>query len=217
MPIQGVYPLLQTHPPSADMKPPWGSKHDIILGTTAPPLPVPQFRLDLESQSHHAAIFGRTGSGKSRLLESIFIQHLNKHHGVGLIEPHHDLSFDTLSYLVAHGFFKDPRAYDRLVYLDWGNGHYVPFNVLAADGDPHTVALNALEAMLRVWPELTEAPLFQTLFLSSMMVLIANRLPITFTYQLLSDPDFRHGCLSRVEDPLVHQSFESFDKLGREQ
>ena len=78
---------------------------------------------------------------------------------------------------------------------DWGNGDFVPFNVLRQPYDPHTTALLALEAMLRVWPELTEAPLFQTLFLSSMMVLIANRLPITYTYQLLSDPAFRHGCL----------------------
>jgi hypothetical protein len=194
----------------------WPSADDIVLGTTAPPLPLPQFRLAPADQDHHATIWGRTGSGKSKLLQSIFLQHLGKQHGIGLIEPHHDLSFDTLSSLVARGFFNDPHAFERLVYLDWGNGHYVPFNVLATDDDPHTIALNALEAMLRVWPELSDAPLFQTLFLSSMMVLIANRLPITFTYRLLSDRDFRHGCLTLVDDPLVHQSFDSFEQLGRE-
>ncbi len=195
------------------------SSEDIVLGTTAPPFPFPQFRLDPQGQKHHATIWGRTGSGKSKLLESVFIQHLNKHHGVGLIEPHHDLSFDTLTYLVSKGFFRNEEAFDRLIYLDWGNGSYVPFNILADDGrtDPHTRALNALEAMLRVWPELTEAPLFQQLFLSSLMALIANDLPITFLYQLLADGEFRGRCLHKVGDPLVHQAFESFDKLGREQ
>jgi len=195
----------------------WPGAEDIILGTTAPPFPLPQFRLSPADQDHHATIWGRTGSGKSKLLQSVFLQHLNKGHGVGLIEPHHDLSFDTLSYLVGHGFFNDRRAYERLVYLDWGNGSYVPFNVLAGDGDPHTIAMLALEGMLRVWPELTEAPLFQTLFLSAAMVLIANQLPITFTYRLLTDGDFRSSCLARATDPLVHQSFQSFEKLGREQ
>src|ERR1700688_3457682 len=99
----------------------WPGAEDITLGTTAPPFPMPQLRLSPADQDHHATIWGRTGSGKSKLLQSIFLQHLNKGHGVGLIEPHHDLSFDTLSYLVAHDYFKDERAYERLVYLDWGN------------------------------------------------------------------------------------------------
>ena len=97
------------------------SSDDIVLGTTVPLLPVPQFRLSPKDQDHHATIFGRTGSGKSKLLQSIFLQHLNKGHGVGLIEPHHDLSFDTLTYLVSRGFFDDEESYDRLIYIDWGS------------------------------------------------------------------------------------------------
>lgn len=202
---------------SNDMKAPWASKHDIVLGTTAPPFPLPQFRLGKADQSHHAVIFGRTGSGKSRLLESVFVQNLNKRTGgVGLLEPHHDLSFDTLTYLVASGFFKDERNFDRLIYLDWAAG-YVPFNILNTQWDEHTTAYLALDAMLRVWPDLAEAPLFQTLFLSSLVALIANQLPITYLYQLLTDADFRARCLSKVNDPVVHQAFQWFDNLGRNQ
>jgi hypothetical protein len=193
------------------------TRHDILLGTVSPHLLFNQLSLTPADQEYHATVWGRTGSGKSKLLQSIFIQHLNKGHGVGLVEPHHDLSFDTLTYLIIRGYFRRPDAYERLIYLDWGNGAFVPFNVLADARDPHSAALNALEAMLRVWPELREAPLFQTLFLSSLMVLIANELPITFLYQLLSDGDFRHRCLKRVTDPLIHQTFDSFDKLGRDQ
>lgn len=190
-------------------------KDDIVLGTTAPPLPFPQFRLTPADQAYHGTIWGRTGSGKSKLLQSVFLQHLNKGHGVGLLEPHHDLSWDCLTYLVSRGFFRQggEEPFRRLIYLDWGNGCYVPFNVLAGEGEPHTRALNVLEAMLRVWPELVEAPLFQTLFLSSLIALIDNHLPITFLYQLLTDPEFRATCLARVSDPLVHQTFASFAQL----
>jgi hypothetical protein len=196
---------------------PWSD--DIILGSTAPPLPFPRFRLRSADQKHHATIWGRTGSGKSRLLESVFVQHVAKKHGVGLIEPHHDLSFDTLSYLVAKGFFKHPKAYERLVYVDWGNGAFVPFNILADDGriDPHTRALHVLDAMTRVWPELADAPLFQQLFLASLIALQAVKLPITYLYALLTSPELRSRCLRFVDDPLIHQTFDSFEKLGREQ
>lgn len=205
----------------------FSSSHSLVLGTVSPHLPFSQLTLNARDQEYHATVWGRTGSGKSKLLESLFLQHLNKGHGVGLIEPHHDLSFDTLTYLIGRGFFRQHDhscghedlkcPYRKLVYIDWGNGSFVPFNVLADARDPHSAALNALEAMLRVWPELREAPLFQTLFLSSLMVLIANGLPITFLYQLLADAEFRHRALKRVSDPLIHQTFESFDKLGRDQ
>lgn len=195
------------------------SKSDIILGSTLRFISVPltQARLGKAEQKYHAAIFGRSGSGKSKLLQGVFLQHLANGQGVGLLEPHHDLSFDCLTYLIGRGFFRDPQAYQKLLYLDWGNGAYVPFNVLAARGDPHTVALNALDAMLRVWPELSEAPMFQTLFLSGIMALIANGLPITFLYQLLTEKEFRDTCLTRVSDPLVHQCFDNYDLLGKDQ
>jgi hypothetical protein len=150
-------------------------------------------------------------------LQNIFLQHFAKGRGVGIIEPHHDLSFQTLSYLVGTGFFRDPRAFERLVYIDWGNGAYVPFNVLLSHrSDPHDVALNALEAMLRVWPELEAAPLFKNLFLATMMACLANRLPITAAYKILSDTGFRRQILARVSDELILDTFVNFERLGRD-
>lgn len=170
------------------------------------------YRLCREDQEHHVTVWGRTGSGKSKLLQAIFLQHLSRRHGVAILDPHHDLSFDTLAYLVETGFFDRDGAFDRLVYLDWGNGSYVPFNILGVVGDPKSVAMNALEAMMRVWPELRRAPTFQTLFLSATMVLIKNQLPITFLYQLLTDTQFRERCLRHVSDPLILQSFGTYDR-----
>jgi len=55
-----------------------------------------------------------------------------------------------LSYLVEKGLFRNQSAFERLVYLDWGNGAYVPFNCLAGRGAPETVALHALSVVCRV-------------------------------------------------------------------
>jgi hypothetical protein len=70
-----------------------------------------------------------------------------------------------------------------------------------------------MEAMIRVWPELRQAPTFQTLFLSAIVTLVANDLPITSLYQLLSDTEFRTRCLQKVSDPLILQSFATFDRI----
>src|ERR671916_1667903 len=205
----------------------WPSAKDIVLGGTVPPpfadffnqlLPF-QCRLSEKEQAYHAAIFGASGSGKSKVLQSIFLQHLAKGHGIGLIDPHADLALDILKSLIASGFFRKAEAFDQLIFLDFANGSYVPFNVLNQNYDAHTMALNALEGMIRVWPELETAPLFQTLFLAAVTTLIANRLPITpYLYHVLTDGDFRKACLQQVTDPLIHLTFKNYyEKLGRDQ
>lgn len=184
---------------------------DIVLGQPLAPYPHRVVRLTPRDQAFHATIWGRTGSGKSRFLQAIFLQLLSKGRCVCLIEPHHDLSFDTLAYLVERGYFRQSDAFDRLIYLDWGNGAVVPFNVLhSTRSPPKSAALQALEAMIRVWPELRRAPTFQTLFLASMVTLAQNRLPITALHRLLSDAPFRDACLRQVRDPLILQTFAPF-------
>jgi hypothetical protein len=201
--------------------------NDIVLGGTVPPpfadlfnqfVPF-QSRLSAEEQGLHATIFGASGSGKSKLLQSIFLQHVALGHGVGLIDPHADLALDILKSLIASGYFRNPGAFDRLIFLDFANGWYVPFNILNRSYDAHTTALNALEGMIRVWPELEQAPLFQTLFLAAVTALIACNLPITpYLYHILTDGEFRKACLLRVPDPLIHQTFTNYyEQLGREQ
>jgi hypothetical protein len=195
------------------------SAQDIVLGGTVPPpfadffnqlLPF-QLRLSEKEQAYHAAIFGASGSGKSKLLQSIFLQHHALGHGVGLIDPHADLAMDILKSLIASGYFRNKDAFDRLIFLDFANGAYVPFNVLNQPYDAHTTALNALEGMIRVWPELETAPLFQTLFLASVTALIACKLPITsYLYHILTDGQFRNACLQAVADPLIHQTFRNY-------
>jgi hypothetical protein len=78
---------------------------------------------------------------------------------------------------------------------------------------------NALEGMIRVWSELEQAPLFQTLFLASVTTLIACKLPISpYLYHILTDGQFRSTCLEQVTDPLIHLTFKNYyEKLGRDQ
>jgi hypothetical protein len=120
---------------------------------------------------------------------------------------------------IAAGYFRKEEAFDRLIFLDFSNGWFVPFNILNQSYDAHTTALNALEGMIRVWSELDTAPLFQTLFLAAVTTLIANHLPITpYLYHILTVGEFRNTCLQQVTDPLIHLTFKNYyEKLGRDQ
>lgn len=198
-------------------RPPFNAATDIVLGQPFPSSRTKLCYLTPADQQHHAMIWGRTGSGKSRFLQSVFLQHVTKHGRIALLDPHGDLALDTLSYLCERDFFVTPDAFERLVYLDFSDAWVPPLNVLALHAKPKTAALAALEAMIRVWPELRRAPSFQTLFLAAITLCHTNDLSLTQLYQILTDHDSREQCLARVSDPLILQTFERYDHVRQTQ
>lgn len=190
------------------------SPRDIVLGSTMRWLSFPllQARLSHHEQGYHAAIWGRSGAGKSKLLESLLLQHVALGNGVGVLEPHHDLSHACLTSLIASGFYRRPDAYERVIYIDWGNGGYVPFNILRSRAAHHTIAANVLEAFHRVWPALAAgaAPAFDNIVKRGVRVLLANDLPLTKLERLVVDHPWRAQLLKNVHDDGVLTYWQTF-------
>lgn len=208
-----VYVKKKHHAPYFAIK----SKKDILLGSTLRyfSFPLVQSRLNTHEQKYHASIFGRSGSGKSKLLQGMFLQHVRLRNGVGILEPHHDLSYDCLTSLVSQGFYKDPQAYDKVIYIDWTKG-YIPFNILKSPAEHHTIAANVLDAFHRVWPALGEgsAPAFDNIVKQSIRVLLANDLPLTKLVHLITSEEYRNKLLEKVTDPDILQYWkEFFDRM----
>lgn len=165
---------------------------------------------------YHSLCLGITGAGKSRLLASVFLQHHLAGRAVGLIDPHGDLSSLILRILADRGDLDHAAAGDRLLYLPFSATQTPAMNVLVQPHlTAHDIALSTLDALVRVWPDLEEAPLLRTLFLSSVLALIESGLPLTQLPTLLLDPEARHRALGRVRDPLVQQTFAHFDAVSR--
>lgn len=168
----------------------------------------------------HAHIIGVSGSGKSRFLAGFYLALLRAGLPATLIDPHGDLSRLVLGHLVADGTYAAPDAYERIVYLDLPAaeraGRFLPFNVLAAHGSPHTVASGVKEAFHRAWPQLAggAAPMFDTLVQDGAKVLISSGLPLTALFRLLTESDFRAALLAREPDRDIVAFFQGvFDRL----
>src|SRR5688572_15550728 len=170
----------------------------------------------------HMHILGKTGSGKSYFLAGLFLAFYEARMPVTLIDPHGDLAELVLSHLVAAGVFRDPKAYDRLVYLDLpaaaAEGRYLPFNYLEQPYDDHAIAELVAEACRRAWPELaTGAPTFENILKHSVIVLRENDLPLTALADLLTDTTYRDSLLANVTDAQVIRFFRGrLDQWGRD-
>lgn len=66
----------------------------------------------------HMHVLGKTGSGKSYFLAGLFLAFYEAGMPATLIDPHGDLAELVLAHLVSRGVFRDPDAYERLIYLD---------------------------------------------------------------------------------------------------
>ena len=150
--------------------------------------------------------------GKSKLLAHIAASLILHNIPIGVIDPHTDLTQDILGLLYERGYFQRADAYEKLVYIDCTRqDKFLPLNILDQPYDPYTVARNIVEVCTRVWASLAEgnAPLFETIMLACIPVLISNHLPITALEPLLTNKPYREQLLSRCHDPQILSFFRN--------
>lgn len=190
-------------------------------GTTAPGAGAQPGRVTLEGKQAraHLRVVGVTGSGKSKLLASLILQLLNWGIGVALLDPHGDLCDDILTALLDLGFFTDPRAYERLWYVDFSRtDRFVAWNVLKQPYETHVTARNLLESWKRAWSGLASgnAANLENVVLASAYALAATGEPLTHMQRLLTDSGYRERVLAHCPDPAITAFFhERYDALGR--
>jgi energy-coupling factor transporter ATP-binding protein EcfA2 len=170
----------------------------------------------------HKHVIGLSGSGKSTLLASMAVALIRQGVGVAVVDPHADLVAAIAAGLVESGYFNQPGAAQKLLYVDFSDpGRHLPFNVLnKPTASPHQVAQEIDEVCKRAWAALADgaAPQFENILLSSVVVLAENGLALTDLQRLLTDRDYRDGLLTHVTDPQIIEFFHArFDRWGREQ
>jgi len=168
--------------------------------------------LKKEYISTHKHIIGLTGMGKSKVLESIFMQLFHQRIGVSFIDPHGTSANAILRTLIAEGYFQREDWDQRLLYIEFTeDGPYLPFNILNQPRfRSHTIGEHVLQAFHRCWPALGDgaASRFDNLMLASTNVLIDNGLPLPAVHLLLTREWFRNQLLANTRDPFIVSVFK---------
>jgi hypothetical protein len=160
----------------------------------------------------HKLISGITGSGKSFLIASLMLFLFSLGFTVILIDPNGDLTKLIITLLAGSDYFSDPRAYEKLYYIDFKRAEQdaaIAFNVLNQPYEAHTVANNLLEAMHRAFPSSTTTANLDNVLLAASLVLIENKVSIVELPRLILDSRFREQLLTNVSDRMVVEFFRS--------
>lgn len=165
--------------------------------------------LTAQERSHHVYAIGKTGMGKSTLLESLALQDIHAGRGVCFVDPHGD-SAERLAGCI-------PRArLNETIYFNLADRAYpIGFNPLSEPIDPDRRELMASQLLA----------LFKTLFADSwgewleyllkhcLLTLFeqeSTAISLVSLQRMLVEESFREALVSRVRDPLVQQFWRDF-------
>jgi len=161
-------------------------------------------RLHESAWSRHCHVLGGSGTGKTRLLQSMISDRLRQPHSLILLDPHGDL------FQAAHLACPTWRDAD-VVSLDFGDFDHAPsLNLLQCTGErpdvEQTFLIHALcETFVQMYPENKEAfgPMFFA-YLTNAARLVMSDIEMTATLldvpRVFSEPLFRRALVERCKN-----------------
>ena len=177
-----------------------------------------------EQRAKHIYVIGATGSGKTKLLESLARQDIQKGNGFGIIDCHGDLTSDIINYLsTLPPYSKISRdeyesfIYEKVVLVDPTNKEFsVSVNPLqiTAGVRPYAQALELLEVFKKIWGYW--GPRMDELMRNALVTLAESGLTLLEVQPLLTDDAFRMNLVRGLKNADARSYWlERFDPLSQ--
>lgn len=158
-----------------------------------------RFGIKKSDRRRHVYIVGKTGTGKTTLLENLAIQDLQNGNGVGLVDPHGEFAEKMLD------FVPSGRLNDVIYFNPADLTHPIAFNVLEKVNPEyrHLVASGLMGVFKKIWPDVWSARMEYILHNAVLALLEYPGSTLLGINKILSDRDFREKVVSRLTDPSV--------------
>lgn len=162
-------------------------------------------RIGYEDRRRHVYIIGKTGVGKSVLLQDMAIQDIKAGHGVCVIDPHGDLIDNIIKYVPAS------RAEDVIYFDPSDSERPMGLNLLEAKNEDqkHFISTSIINLMYKLYdPQRTGiiGPRFEHAVRNAMLTVMSDP-GTTFVeiVRVLTDPKYVQELLPKVQDPIVRR------------
>jgi len=158
-----------------------------------------------EDRRKHVYIIGKTGTGKSVLLEDMAIQDIKAGYGVCVIDPHGDLIDNIVKFI-------PPNRAEDVIYFDPSDTERpMGLNLLEAktEDQKHFLTTSIINLMYKLYdPQRTGiiGPRFEHAVRNAMLTVMSDP-GSTFVevVRVLTDPKYVQEVLPKVQDPIVRR------------
>ncbi|MEO8637646.1 MAG: DUF87 domain-containing protein [Candidatus Taylorbacteria bacterium] len=169
------------------------------------------FGIKQKDRSRHMYIIGKTGMGKSTLLENMAVQDIKNGEGLAFIDPHGKTADLLLDYVPKE------RMKDVLYFAPFDMDFPVSFNVMEDVGVErrHLVANGLMSAFKKIWVDAWSARMEYILNNILLALLEFPEATLIGVNRMLADKDYRKKVVDNISDPSVKAFWtEEFAKYG---
>jgi hypothetical protein len=170
------------------------------------------FGIKEKDRTRHTYIIGKTGMGKSVLLENLAVQDIRNGEGVCVIDPHGSLAEKLLD------FIPESRIKDVIYFAPFDSEYPMGLNVLEQVdvSKRHLVANGLMAAFKKVFGEERFSDRIQYILNNIILSLLENEgQSLLGVNRMLNDKDYRKFIVSNVKDPSVRSFWEEeYAKAG---
>ncbi len=171
-----------------------------------------KFGIKEGDRTRHMYIIGKTGMGKSTLLENMLIQDIQNGEGVCFIDPHGSSAEMLLQHIPEH------RIKDVVYFAPHDMEFPIALNVLEQvdENQRHLVANGLMAAFKKIFGEDKFSDRIQYILNNIMLALLENEgQTLLGVNRMLSDANYRKFIVSNVKDPSVKAFWnEEFVRAG---
>ncbi len=158
-----------------------------------------KFGIKTDDRRRHMYVIGKTGMGKTTMLENMFLADVYAGHGCSYVDPHGDTAEKLVNYI------PEWRLKD-VVYFNPADFDYpMGFNILE-NSDPntrHVIASGLMGVFKKIWPDVWSARM-EHILNNCLMTLLENPgNTLLGINRILVDRDFRVKMVSGLKDPVV--------------
>ncbi len=157
------------------------------------------FGIKTDDRRRHMYVIGKTGMGKTNLLENLAIQDIKHGKGVAFIDPHGDTAEKLIKAIPAD------RINDVIYFNPADQNFPIAFNVMESV-DPeykHLVASGLVGVFKKLWAD-SWGPRLEYILRNAILALLeypgSTLLGVT---RILVDKDYRERVVAKVTDPVV--------------
>ncbi len=157
------------------------------------------FGIKRKDRRQHTYVLGKSGTGKSVLLENMIIQNIQNGEGVCVVDPHGELAEKILESIPAE------RAQDVIYFNPADTDNPMGFNVLQLD-DPkykHLVASGLMGIFTKIWANVWSSRMEYILNNAILALLDTPDTTLLGIPRLLVDKDYRQYVIGNLKDPVV--------------
>jgi hypothetical protein len=164
-----------------------------------------QFGIRPDDRRRHIYIIGKTGMGKSTLLENMIFSDIISGKGIGVIDPHGDLIEAILR------FIPKSRSNDVVLFDPADRDYPISFNMLeCANPDQRSLICSGLMSVFtKLWPEAFSGRM-EHILRNTLLALLENQgSSMLGILRMFGDDAFCKKIVANVTDPVVKSFWET--------